>query len=50
MGVCTEPVRADFAALRIGSALCLLADIAINYAPGPGRLFPQGQPRNPAVF
>lgn len=47
---CNQPVRAErLAALRIGIALCLLADIAINYAPGLRDFFLKDSLGNPSV-
>jgi hypothetical protein len=47
----TEPVRAErLALLRIGIALCLLADIALNYAPETFTYFGKGELGDPAIF
>ena len=46
-----EPVRAErLAALRIGVALCLLADIALNYAPLTFTYFGTGGLGDPRLF
>ncbi len=47
----TEPVRAErLALLRIGVALCLLADIALSYAPNAWDYFGKGGVGDPGIF
>ena len=47
----TEPVRAErLAALRIGLALCLIADIAYHYAPETFAYFAKGSLGDPGIF